>query len=263
MGAISITSERETVIDFSLGVMSTGVNLLIAKPEEMFSIFQFMQPFSLELWFSIVAAAIIVSGAYYILDYFNSDRQFTVRSTLWFSVGTIFVRGTDFSPKPLSQRILSTGFMFFSLITVSTYTANMAAFLTTTNLEESVSSLEDLAKSNMGCGTVENSATMNFLKGSKDVYRKLWSKLQASNGLVKNFTEGRKRVEQRNFAFIFDYSINEYSEKKFCKTKSVASPILLQEHGIAIQQGAAFKIRLNIALLRLKERRLIQELKKK
>ncbi|KAL5007885.1 hypothetical protein ScPMuIL_016691 [Solemya velum] len=264
MGAISITSEREKVIDFSLGVMSTGVNLLISKPEEMFSIFQFMQPFSLELWFSIVGAAIIVSGAYYILDYFNNERQFTVRSTLWFSVGTIFVRGTDFSPKPLSQRILSTGFMFFSLITVSTYTANMAAFLTTTNLEESVASIEDLAKSNMGCGTVKNSATMNFLQvGNKEIYRKLWRKLQQSNGLVKNFTEGRKRVEAGNFAFIFDYSINEYSEKKFCKTKSVASPILLQEHGIAIQAGAAFKIRLNIALLKLKELRLIQELKKK
>lgn len=51
-------------------------------------------------------------------------------------------RGTDFAPVPVSQRILTAGFTFFVLITVSTYTANMAAFLTTKNLGKTIDSFE-------------------------------------------------------------------------------------------------------------------------
>lgn len=61
---------------------------------------------------------------------------------LWTCAGTLLKRGTDFVPAPVSQRILTVGFTFFVLITVSTYTANMAAFLTTKNLGDSVDSFE-------------------------------------------------------------------------------------------------------------------------
>ena len=65
------------------------------------------------------------------------------------------------------------------------------------------------------------------------------------------------------YAFIFDYLINSYSEMKFCKTKAAASPILIQEHGIGMPEGAPFKSSINIALLRLKEHGVLQGLKKK
>ncbi|CAG5120361.1 unnamed protein product, partial [Candidula unifasciata] len=125
-GSISITSSREAVIDFSLGVISTGINILVKKPEESFTIFQFMMPFSLELWMAIVGATATVSLVFFAMDYGSEDRRFTVRV-----MGTLLKRGSDFAPVPVSQRILTAGFLFFVLITVSTYTANMAAFLTT------------------------------------------------------------------------------------------------------------------------------------
>ncbi|CAG5126810.1 unnamed protein product, partial [Candidula unifasciata] len=78
-GAMSITSSREAVIDFSLGVISTGVNLLIKKPKENFNIFQFMMPFSLELWMAILGASASVSLVFYILDYGSEDRRFTIK----------------------------------------------------------------------------------------------------------------------------------------------------------------------------------------
>jgi hypothetical protein len=57
--------------------------------------------------------------------------------------------------------------------------------------------------------------------------------------------------------------INLYSEKRYCRTQSVSAPILLQEHGIAIMNGAPFKSQLNIELLILKEEGFIQALRKK
>ena len=50
---------------------------------------------------------------------------------------------------------------------------------------------------NLQCGTVNNSATMNFLrKGTKPVFSKLWTKIRYSKGLVPNATAGRNRVIQ-------------------------------------------------------------------
>ena len=51
------------------------------------------------------------------------------------------------------------------------------------------------ADGSMDCGTVDGSATMNFLKkGTKPVFRKLWRKIRYSRGLVRNATAGRERV---------------------------------------------------------------------
>ncbi|KAH9518753.1 hypothetical protein Btru_006150 [Bulinus truncatus] len=165
-GAISITSARETAIDFSLGVISTGVNILVKKPDEDLTIFQFMMPFSLELWMAILGASTLVTIVFFAMDYCSEeDRRFTLKETIWFTIGTLLKRGTDFAPVPISQRILTAGFLFFVLITVSTYTANMAAFLTIKNFGETVDSFETLAASKkMGVSTVMNSATMAFLK---------------------------------------------------------------------------------------------------
>ena len=254
------------MIDFSLGILSTGVNILVTQPEEKFNIFQFLQPFSLELWMAIIGSSVGVSVIYYILDFRKRERKFTVRSTMWFSVGTLLMKGSDFSPKATSQRILTTGFLFFVLITVSTYTANMAAFLTKENLEEPIDSFAQLAnREEIKILTVQDSATMNFLKTSPEgtVYHTIWERIEKGNGLVTNATEARQRVERGDHAFIFDSSINSYSERKYCDTKSVSSPILLQEHGIAMYPGAPFKSQLNIELLKLKEEGFILEIRKK
>ena len=56
------------------------------------------------------------------------------------------------------------------------------------------------ADDSMDCGTVEQSATMNFLmKGTKPVFRKLWGKIRRSKGLVSNATAGRERVTKGGY----------------------------------------------------------------
>ncbi|BFZ15989.1 hypothetical protein BsWGS_19028 [Bradybaena similaris] len=264
-GAISITSSREAVIDFSLGVISTGINMLVKRPKESFTIFQFMMPFSLELWMAIVGATATVSLVFFAMDYCSEDRRFTVRETIWFTVGTLLKRGSDFAPVPVSQRILTAGFLFFVLITVSTYTANMAAFLTKQNFAETVDSFEALrADESIGVSTVKNTATMDFLKkGKTTVYEALYKRAEKSNGLVVNATMGIRLVAEGKYAFIYDYLINEDAEKTDCRVMSAAPPILLQEHGIGMKAGAPFKSAINIALLKLKEEGFMSKLKKK
>ena len=256
MGAISITSKRDKAVDFSLGILTTGINILINKPKTSQNIFQFLVSFSWRLWVAIVGTVVGVSALLILLDLPNEPRQFTIKETLWFSVGILMMRGTDFSPKRTSHRILTAGFTFFVLVIISTYTANLAAFLTMPNLQTPISTLEELIHHDIPCGTVKNTNTMSVIQ---DQYPQLFERMEDSNGLLTS-EQGLERANKTQFAFVYDYLINSYAEMTYCGTMNSGTPILLQEHGIVMKEGAPFKTKINIELLRMKEDKVIDTL---
>ncbi|KAF6771132.1 hypothetical protein AHF37_10413 [Paragonimus kellicotti] len=55
-------------------------------------------------------------------------------------------QGCDISPRATSTRIIGTIWWFFILIMVSSYTANLAAFLTIDRMETDIDNVEDLTR---------------------------------------------------------------------------------------------------------------------
>ena len=75
--------------------------------------------------------------------------------------------------RSLSGRIVGSVWWFFTLIIISSYTANLAAFLTTSRMQSPIESADDLAKQTViKYGTVEGGSTMAFFKVSfyKPIY---------------------------------------------------------------------------------------------
>lgn len=73
-------------------------------------------------------------------------------------------------PKALSTRIVGGIWWFFTLIIISSYTANLAAFLTVERMESPIDSADDLAKqTKIEYGVVEDGSTMTFFKVSTNV----------------------------------------------------------------------------------------------
>ena len=103
-------------------------------------------------------------------------------------------------------RILAGCYWFCILIWVSTYTANLAAFLTVKNAESPINSLEDLAKSNYELGVIPSTTEYEYFKESQDpTLQKIWRRMEAGNSFPKNGTEGVQWVREReNFVFITD-----------------------------------------------------------
>ena len=80
----------------------------------------------------------------YCLDYFSPNGyrataiasgegegdEFNLFNSLWFAAGSILQQGADNTPKCASGRILAGAFWFFTMILISTYTANLAAYFT-------------------------------------------------------------------------------------------------------------------------------------
>lgn len=73
--------------------------------------------------------------------------------------------GSELMPKALSTRIVGGIWWFFTLIIISSYTANLAAFLTVERMDAPIDSADDLAKqTRIEYGAVRDGSTMTFFK---------------------------------------------------------------------------------------------------
>ena len=67
----------------------------------------------------------------------------------------------------MSGRIVGSVWWFFTLILISSYTANLAAFLTSERMQNPIESAEDLAKqTEIKYGTLNGGSTQEFFKVS-------------------------------------------------------------------------------------------------
>ena len=72
------------------------------------------------------------------------------------------------SPRSLSGRIVGGVWWFFTLIIISSYTANLAAFLTVERMVSPIESAEDLAKqTDIAYGTLDSGSTKEFFRVSR------------------------------------------------------------------------------------------------
>ncbi len=72
------------------------------------------------------------------------------------------------NPRAPSVRVISCAWAFFTLILISSYTANLAAFLTVQRMRTPIENAEDLSRqTDIKYGTVNGGSTQNFFKVSK------------------------------------------------------------------------------------------------
>jgi ionotropic glutamate receptor len=73
---------------------------------------------------------------------------FGISNALFFSFASFMRQSINLVPKSCSGRVAATSWWYFSLIFISSYTANLVAFLTVEKLIAPIESVEDLGKIN-------------------------------------------------------------------------------------------------------------------
>ena len=69
------------------------------------------------------------------------------------------------NPRAPSVRVISCVWAFFTLILISSYTANLAAFLTVQRLQTPIENAEDLSRQvEIKYGAIKSGSTENFFK---------------------------------------------------------------------------------------------------
>ncbi|XP_019489262.1 PREDICTED: glutamate receptor ionotropic, delta-1-like [Hipposideros armiger] len=105
VSAITITPERESVVDFSKRYMDYSVGILIKKPEEKISIFSLFAPFDFAVWACIAAAIPVVGVLIFVLNRIQAVRtqnaaqprptaSATLHSAIWIVYGAFVQQGT-------------------------------------------------------------------------------------------------------------------------------------------------------------------------
>ncbi|XP_068591287.1 glutamate receptor ionotropic, kainate 5 isoform X2 [Cebidichthys violaceus] len=285
VAGFTITSEREKVIDFSKPFMTLGISILYRvqlgrKP----GYFSFLDPFSPAVWLFMLLAYLAVSCVLFLAarlspyEWYNPhpclrerrdmlENQYTLGNSLWFPIGGFMQQGSEIMPRALSTRCVSGVWWAFTLIIISSYTANLAAFLTVQRMEVPIESPDDLAdQTNIEYGTIHGGSTMTFFMNSRyQTYQRMWNYMNSKQPsvFVKSTEEGIARVVNSKYAFLMESTMNEYYRGLNCNLTKIGGLLDTKGYGIGMPLGSPFRDELTLAILQLQENNRLEILKRR
>ena len=154
---LTINEQRSKVVDFTHPYMDAGMAVLVKVARRGKSNWTgFMDPFDAKLWIALIVCINTALLIMWLLERYSpygrlergkvleksKEYSFDFVQTIWFTWGLVFQTfDVGSKPKSLACRILALSFAFSMLIVITSYTANLAAFLV---VEEELLPLNDL-----------------------------------------------------------------------------------------------------------------------
>nr|XP_050857551.1 glutamate receptor ionotropic, kainate 2 isoform X6 [Vespula vulgaris] len=279
VASMTINYARESVIDFTKPFMNLGIGILFKVPSSQPTrLFSFMNPLAVEIWLYVLAAYMLVSFTLFVMARFSPyewnnphpcladsdvvENQFSVSNSFWFITGTFLRQGSGLNPKATSTRIVGGIWWFFTLIIISSYTANLAAFLTVERMITPIENAADLAEqTEISYGTLEGGSTMTFFRDSKiGTYQKMWRFMESKTPsvFVKTYEEGVKRVLEGDYAFLMESTMLDYAVQRDCNLTQIGGLLDSKGYGIATPKGSPWRDKISLAILELQEKGVIQ-----
>ncbi|UXI16430.1 uncharacterized protein NH340_JMT02373 [Sarcoptes scabiei] len=271
---LTITYEREAAVDFTMPFMSLGIGILYKRQKkEPPTLFSFMSPLAMDVWVYLMTSFLGVTLFLFFVARFspyewvnphpcNKDplelkNNFSMKNTLWFTIGCLMQQGCDIMPRSLSTRVLAASWWFFILILVSSYTANLAAFLTVERMVNPIESAEDLSKqTKIPYGCLKSGSTEAFFRSSNfSTYARMWSFMESyrPSVFVESNKKGVDRVEKGNYAFLMESTSIEYIVERKCDLFQVGSLLDSKGYGIATPPDSPYRSIVSDAILKLQE----------
>ncbi|KAL0117229.1 hypothetical protein PUN28_010224 [Cardiocondyla obscurior] len=156
---------------------------------------------------------------------------------------------------------------FFCLIMVSSYTANLAAFLTTDTIVQPFDNVEELAKKkNIKYGAKADGSTYKFFETSTHgTYQTMYEYMKAHKNdvVVADNDLGIKKAIWEDYAFLMESASLEYEVERNCEVHQVNGWLDEKGYGIALKKNSPFLHDMNTAVLQLLQSGAISDIKKK
>ncbi|CAH1132877.1 unnamed protein product [Ceutorhynchus assimilis] len=281
VGSMTINYARESVIDFTKPFMNLGISILFKVPSSPeIRLFSFMNPLAADIWMYVLSAYVLVSITMFVVARFSPyewqsphpcdseeeqlKNQFSLANSFWFTIGTLMQQGSDLNPKATSTRIVGGIWWFFTLIIISSYTANLAAFLTVERMITPIENAEDLAsQTEIPYGTLESGSTMTFFRDSMiETYKKMWRYMEnrKPSVFVPTYEDGIKKVLVGNYAFLMESTMLDYIVQRDCNLTQIGGLLDSKGYGIATPMGSPWRDKISLAILELQEKGEIQML---
>lgn len=249
VGALTITSEREGVMDFSHPIYSTGLSIAVLPKSNGGALTAMKSLVSWDLLKIVGALLGLLTGIgtlVWLFERRHNDAQFGggalrgIAAGVWWSAVTMTTVGYgDKSPVTVGGRLLGFVWMFAAVILTASFTATITSSLTVNQLESSIKGPHDLVK--VRVATVAGSTSAAYLDRHHVAYR-----------AVPSPADGLKAVQSGQVdAMVYDAPIIQYIAKHDLHGAVTVLPITFdrQDYGLALPDGSALREPLNRALL--------------
>ena len=249
VAAITVTPEREAVMDFTQPYFHTGLGIVVSGKDgnPWLSVLRSFFSFGfLKVVLSLAGLLLTVGIVMWLMERRQNPDQFGgpahegIRSGLWWSAVTMTTVGYgDKYPVTPGGRFVGMIWMFAGIILISSFTAAISSSLTVQQIDSRVRSVDDLQ--NAQIATVKGAAAESVLAKRHMRFRP-----------VEDVEEGLAMLASgRIDAFIHDRPILEYqiSRQHDENIKLLPDVFATQTYAFALPEGSAEFEAINRALL--------------
>ncbi|CAM5767913.1 hypothetical protein LMIY3S_02322 [Labrys miyagiensis] len=248
IGAITVTADREKVVDFSQSFYVSGLGIATPLNREAnwrpimrsLTSFGFLQAVIALVVISLVVGLLIWMFERRHNDDFGGHPAKGLASSFWWSTIAMTQASTgDFGPRTLPGRILAIVWMIASIIALAIFTAGVTSVLTTAQLEGLVHGPDDL--SSVRVGNVSMSSTEAYLDGARIAHRG-----------YPTLRDGLRALEAGNLdAFVYDRPLMQWAvSQNFANTLQVLDVTFdNQNYAIVLPNGSPLQKQIDIVML--------------
>ncbi|OWR53304.1 ionotropic glutamate receptor subunit ia [Danaus plexippus plexippus] len=277
---LTITAEREEIVDFTTPFMTLGISILFHKPQPPApELLAFLLPFSNGVWMCLGLAYVGSSLVLYVVgrlcpeEWQNPypcieepsalENQFTLANALWFNLGAVLQQGSEIAPIAYGTRAVASIWWMFALVITSSYTANLATLLASKTSTELIRNVRELAENDQGItyGAKSSGSTYTFFEmSSSEPYKSMFQKMKDVTMPSTN-EEGIEKVMNEKYAFFAESTTIDYTTERNCEVTRVGDLLDSKGYGIAMKKNSPYRQALNLALLNLQEAGILREMK--
>lgn len=253
VAGMTITAEREQVMDFSHPFFESGLQILVVNRSEsgIATFFSFLFSSALlQVVGGLLLVILVAAHLLWLFERHENPEMFPksylpgIWESFWWSVVTVVTVGYgDKAPKGVAGRLVAIVWMFTGLILISYFTASVTSALTVQRLTGRISTPTDLLGKRVA--TVSGSTAAEYVDEQPIAVFKYEQIAQAYQALEQGKVE----------AVVYDSPVLLYYASHEGKGKvQVIGPVFQkQSYGIGLQAGSPYRERINQALLTLQE----------
>ncbi|XP_028404763.1 glutamate receptor ionotropic, NMDA 1-like [Dendronephthya gigantea] len=269
---LTISEQRSKVVDFTHPYMDASMAIMVkVSRRERNNWTDFMDPFAASLWIAIIVCINTTLLIMWLLERYSpygqrergkflkrsEEHSFGFVQAIWFTWSVVFQTDIGSKPKGVACRILALSFAFSMLIVITSYTANLAAFLV---IKEEILPLNDAGirdpklqnpPSGFRIATVDDSSFERFFHDTDDpVLSRVWKHMKPNN--VKHFEDAIRQMNSRTLqAFAWDQPTleNMVAKSRDCSFKIVGKSLFHSGFGFALRKNSSLTSKISQALL--------------
>ncbi|XP_054712979.1 ionotropic receptor 93a-like [Uloborus diversus] len=271
---LTMTPSRQEAVDFSKPLAYVTYKILIPFPREPPRAFIFLRPYTKEVWFSLMFAALLVSYALWKIHTWSSHFDASSKrakslmsfsNCFWIIYGATLQQGGTSLPVTNSARLVLSSWWLGVMVIMATYSANLIAFLAFPEMKWVLKKLEDLANHKTLHLSIKSSCPVleDFKESNITLYKKIrevyLSNLRRSHQIQDKHHPIPDMVAEGKTVFIDDVNflnrlINEdFLEKGKCRITLANEEFSRMDLALGMRRGSSMIALVNEEIQQMRE----------